>query len=161
MATSRLIALLDALLAAEVEFVVIGGLAAVLHGAPVVTADIDIVHRRTPDNIARLLGVLLPLRARARGDSRNLPPTSSALSGRGHILLDTDWGPVNVLCEIGVGQDYDWLQPRSEVIGRGERSVRIVTLPTLIELKQAANRPKDRLAIPILMATLDARTRGE
>ncbi len=159
MASSRLIELLDALLAAEVEFVVIGGLAAVLHGAPLVTSDIDIVHRRTPENIARLLRVLLPLHARARGDRRVLPPTESALAGRGHILLDTDWGAVDVLCEIGVGQDYDWLLPRSELIGREERSVRIVSLPTLIELKRAANRPKDRLAIPILLATLDARTR--
>ncbi len=162
MATSRLIELLDVLLAADVEFVVIGGLAAVLHGAPLVTADVDIVHRRTLDNTAKLLGVLLPRRARARGDSRNLPPTESALMGRGHILLDTDLGAIDVLCEIGDGQDYDWLLPRSEVIQRGEHSVRIVNLPTLIELKLAAGRPKDRLAIPILLATLDARTpRGE
>jgi hypothetical protein len=158
-APSRLIALLDALLAAEVEFVVIGGLAAVLHGAPLVTSDVDIVHRRTPENIARLLGVLLPLNAHARGDRRVLPPTESALAGRGHILLDTDWGAVDVLCEIGDGQDYEWLQTCSELIERGGRSVRIVSLPALIELKRAANRPKDRLAIPILLATLEARTR--
>ena len=158
MASNRLIELLDALLAAEVEFVVIGGLAAVLHGAPLVTSDIDIVHRRTSENIARILGVLLPLHARARADHRVLPPTASALAGRGHILLDTDWGAVDLLCEIGDGQDYDWLLPRSELIGREERSVRIVSLPTLIELKRAANRPKDRLAIPILLATLEART---
>lgn len=159
MASSRLIELLDALLAAEVEFVVIGGLAAVLHGAPLVTTDVDIVHRKTPENIARILGVLLPLHAHARGDRRVLPPTESALAGRGHILLDTDWGAVDVLCEIGDGQDYDWLLPRSELIAREERSVRIVSLATLIELKRAANRPKDRLAIPILLATLEARTR--
>lgn len=100
------------------------------------------------------------MHARARGDDRNLPPTESALLGRGHILLDTDWGPVDLLCEVGAGQDYAWLLPRSEVIARGERSVRIVTLPTLIELKQSANRLKDRLMIPILLATLDASTRG-
>ena len=159
MASSRLIELLDALLAAEVEFVVVGGLAAVLHGAPLVTSDVDIVHRKTPENIARLLSVLLPLHARARGDRRVLPPTESALAGRGHILLDTDWGAVDVLCEIGDGQDYEWLLSRSELIERGDRSVRIVSLPALIELKRAANRPKDRLAIPVLLATLEARTR--
>ena len=160
MAQDRLIALLDALLEAEVEFVVIGGLAAVLHGAPLVTADIDIVHRKTPENVARLLPVLLGLRARARGDSRNLPPTSSALMGRGHILLDSDLGPVDVLCEIGDGQDYDWLLPRSEELSRGARRVRIVTLPTLIALKTAAGRIKDRMAIPVLVATLEERERA-
>lgn len=136
-----------------------GGLAAVLHGASIVTADIDVVHRRTHDNIARLLGGLLPLHARARGDPRHLPPTGSALSGHGHILLDTDSGSVDVRCELGAGQDYDWLLPRSELIGRDARSVRVVTLSTRIELKHVANRPTDRLAIAILMATLDARTR--
>ena len=159
MATSGLIVLLDALLDAEVEFVVIGGLAAVLHGAPLVT--VDIVHRRTADNVARLLGVLLPINAHARADRRNLPPTESALLGRGHVLLDTDLGALDVLCEIGTGQDYEWLLPRSELIERGGKTARIVSLPALIELKLAANRPKDRLAIPILLATLEARTLEE
>ena len=161
MAQDRLTALLDALLEAEVEFVVIGGLAAVLHGAPLATADLDIVHRKTPENVARLLPVLLGLRARARADSRNLPPTSSALMGRGHVLLDSDLGPVDVLCEIGDGQDYDWLLPRSEEVPRGARRVRIVTLPTLIELKTAAGRIKDRMAIPVLVATLEERERAQ
>ncbi len=159
MATDRLIALVDTLLEAQVEFVVIGGLAAVLHGAPLVTADVDIVHRRTPENVARLLPVLLGLHARARADSRNLPPTESALMGRGHVLLDSDLGPVDVLCEIGLGQDYDWLLPRSEELSRGERRLRIVNLRTLIELKVAAGRVKDRMAIPVLVATLEERER--
>lgn len=159
MAQDRLTALIDALLDAEVEFVVIGGLAAVLHGAPLVTADVDIVHRRTQENVERLLPVLLRLHARARGDTRNLPPTASALMGRGHVLLDSDLGPVDVLCEIGVGQDYDWLLPRSEELARDTRRVRIVSLPTLIELKTAAGRVKDRMAIPVLVATLEERER--
>lgn len=161
MAPDRLIALVDALLGAQVEFVVIGGLAAVLHGAPLVTADIDLVHRRTPANVARLLPVLLGFHARARADSRNLPPTESALMGRGHILLDSDLGPIDVLCEIGDGQDYEWLLPRSEEISRGDRRVRVVNLRTLIELKVAAGRLKDRMAIPVLVATLEARERAE
>ncbi|MFO0647182.1 MAG: hypothetical protein U0326_13160 [Polyangiales bacterium] len=155
----KLEALIDALLTAEVEFVLIGGAAAVLHGAPVVTGDIDIVHRKTPENIARLLGVLLPIHARARADRRNLPPTASALQGRGHVLLDTDLGPVDVLCEIGDGQDYDWLLPRSELLDRGAGVVRVVELRTLIELKVAAGRVKDRLTVPILVATLEERER--
>lgn len=164
MHAGELEALIDGLLDAEVEFVVIGGMAAMLHGAPIVTGDVDIVHRRTPENVARLLRVLLALKAHARADRRNLPPTTSALMGRGHILLDTTLGPTDVLCEIGVGQDYDWLLPRSELVPRGERFVRVVNLPTLIELKLAAGRVKDRLAVPILVATLEereARGRGD
>lgn len=66
MAQDGLIALVDALLDAQVEFVVIGGLAAVLHGAPLVTVDIDIVHHRTPENVGRLLALLRSLHARYR-----------------------------------------------------------------------------------------------
>lgn len=67
MATDRLIALVDALLDAHVEFIVIGGLAAVLHGAPLVTADVDIVHRKSPENIAAAaVGPAAPARACAR-----------------------------------------------------------------------------------------------
>ena len=160
MAADRLIALVDALLSADVEFIVIGGLAAVLHGAPLVTADVDIVHRKTPENVARLFAVLVGLHARARADPRNLPPTESALMGSGHVLLDSDLGPIDVLCRVGEGQDYDWLLPRSEVLSSGDRSVRIVGLRTLIELKVAAGRLKDRMAIPVLVATLEERERS-
>lgn len=73
-----------------VEFVVIGGMAAVLHGAPVVTKDLDIVHRRTPENIAKLLAILHSVDAHQRADSRRLPPTESALSGRGLNLTRHD-----------------------------------------------------------------------
>ena len=150
MPARELDALIDDLLDAQVEFIVIGGMAAMLHGAPIVTGDIDIVHRRTPENVERLLRVLLAVKAHARADRRNLPPTTSALMGRGHILLDTSVGPTDVPCEIGVDQDFDWLLPRSELVPRGDRAVRVVDLRTLIELKVAAGRLKDRLVVPIL-----------
>jgi hypothetical protein len=155
----QLDALIDALVDAGVEFVVIGGTAAVLHGAPVVTGDVDIVHNRTAENVARLLAVLLGVRAKARADRRNLPPTESALMGRGLVLLDTDLGPIDVLCELDPGQDYHWLKTRSDVITRGGGELRIVDLPTLIELKTKAGRLKDRLTVPILVATLEERAR--
>jgi hypothetical protein len=55
---------------ARVEFVVVGGISAVLQGAPIVTVDLDICYRRTPANIAKLVVALQPLNPRARG----LPP---------------------------------------------------------------------------------------
>ena len=75
------------------------------------------------------------------------------------ILLDTASGPVDVLCELDPGQDYDWLLARSEVMPVGEVPVRVVDLPTLIELKTKAGRPKDRITVPILVATLEERER--
>ncbi len=157
MANDRLSQLLGVLLEADVEFVIIGGLAGVLHGAPVTTADIDIVHNKSDANVDRLLALLRAVNARMRADPRNIAPSRAHLQGSGHVLLDTDLGPLDVLCQVGVGQDYAWLLPRSEVLARGGRTLRIVDLPTLIELKLAANRAKDRLVIPLLVATLEER----
>ena len=151
--------LIERLLDAKVEFVVIGGMAAVLHGAPIATNDLDIVHRRTPENVARLLAVLDAIDAVKRADSRRLHPTESWFLGRGHILLDTSVGPIDVLCELDEGRDFDWVAARSVDIAHGARHIRVVNLPTLIELKTIAGRPKDRLALPVLVATLEEKVR--
>ena len=63
----------------NVEYIVVGGMAGVLHGAPVVTADLDIVHRRTQENVAKLLELLNELQAIFRGDDRRLKPNESHL----------------------------------------------------------------------------------
>ena len=63
MRTSRPVDLLRLLATSEVEFVVVGMTAGILQGAPVTTADVDVVHRRTPENVARLLHVLAEIDA--------------------------------------------------------------------------------------------------
>ncbi len=69
--------LLRTLAAGNIEFIIIGGTAAVLHGAPTTTFDLDIVHRRTSDNVERLLVVLQNLDALVREPThRRLRPTS-------------------------------------------------------------------------------------
>jgi hypothetical protein len=95
--------ILEELDLAGVENIVVGGMAAVLLGAPVVTADVDIVHRRTPDNVARLMAVLAALDAHVRSDlaGRRLVPSEVHCTGHGHINLMTRPGPLEVLCEIG------------------------------------------------------------
>ncbi|MDP3275572.1 MAG: hypothetical protein Q8Q09_10285 [Deltaproteobacteria bacterium] len=78
--------------AREVEFIVVGGVCAVLHGAPVATFDLDIVHSRTPENVAKRLDVLGGIDAMFRADSRELRPTAALLEGPGHLLLRTTLG---------------------------------------------------------------------
>ena len=60
---------------AQVEFVVVGGVSAVLQGVPIVTVDLDICYQRTPGNISRLVGALAPLQPRPRGFPLDLPFT--------------------------------------------------------------------------------------
>lgn len=148
------------LVEANVEFIVVGGMAAVMLGAPVVTLDLDIVHRRTPENVARLLAWLLAHDAYNRFDlaNRRLPPKEDALLGRGHINLQTDLGKLDVLCELGEGQGYDELLADTVTVDNGEISLRVLGLRRLIVEKARAGRPKDRAVLPVLIATLDEQT---
>jgi hypothetical protein len=71
----QLVELPRVLIRPEVEFVVVGGAAAVINGAPVATFDLDILHRRTPENVRRLVAALTELDATFRTDSRKLRPS--------------------------------------------------------------------------------------
>src|SRR5690606_38182380 len=79
-----------------VDFVVVGGVAAVLQGVPLVTFDVDVVHGRTDENVDRLLAALAELDARYRGDPRGLVPTRETLLGPGQHLLSTALGPLDL-----------------------------------------------------------------
>lgn len=144
---------LKALADAGVDFVVIGGIAAVLQGAPIVTFDLDLVHRRTADNVARLLAVLEALHARYR-DPRDLPPAASTLLGPGHHLLTTNYGPLDLLGSIADGLAYEDLAADTVSLDVDGRPVAVLALARLIEVKQATGRPKDLAVIPTLRATL-------
>ena len=72
MPPARFAELLGALAAGEVDFVVVGMTAGILHGAPVSTLDLDIVHARSADNVARLLRVLAGLELNTRWGERGL-----------------------------------------------------------------------------------------
>jgi predicted nucleotidyltransferase len=156
-------ALLAKLCDAGVEFIIVGGAAAVLQGAPVTTFDLDIVHRRTPENVARLLEVLQELDATMRYDfaRRGLRPTAEMLAGRGQINLSTSLGPIDPLCELDEGQGYDELLPHIQSVMAEGRLLRVLDLPTLIAVKTKAGRPKDRMALPILVATLQERDKAK
>jgi hypothetical protein len=145
-----------------VEFVLVGGAAAVVQDVPMLTDDVDIVHRRAPENVARLLPWLLAHRAYNRSDlaNRRLPPTEGALSGHGHVLLQTDLGKLDVLCELGEGDGYEQLLPDTTIVSNGEITLRVLGLPRLIAEKTRAGRPKDKAVLPVLIATLEEQRRG-
>ena len=155
MRSNLLQSLIEELCNNDCEFILVGGMAAVLHGAPVVTQDLDIVHRRSPENIQKVAATLSKLNARYRGDPRRLGPTELELSGNGHLSLSTDLGPLDVLCELTPGVGFDDLIDHTVKFSLGNVSFRVLTLPKLIETKKAAGRAKDMLALPILLATLD------
>lgn len=147
--------ILSRLLAAKVDFVVVGMAAGVLRGAPVTTVDVDIVHARQHDNVSRLLAVLRGLDAVYRHDPRRLQPGTPHLMSPGHQLLTTSFGDLDCLGTVGDGQSYEDLLPRApELEFRPGLPLRVIDLPTLIELKEKAARPKDLAVLPVLRATL-------
>ncbi len=156
MGSPRLTTLLEKLASSDVEFIVVGLLAAVAQGAPVTTHDVDIVHRRTPENVARLVDLLvntLDARYRERSE-RVLRPTAENLAGPGHSLLRTNLGPLDVLGAIEGGRDYEALLPLSRRIEFAGYPVCVLGLETIIELKRGSTRAKDQLVLPVLEETL-------
>jgi predicted nucleotidyltransferase len=157
MQEGKLVATLRRLCESEIEFILVGGLAAVLNGAPVQTFDVDIVYSREPGNIDRLLVVLQSFDAIFRVQpERRLRPDRSHLAGGGHLNLLTSLGPLDLLGSIGQNLAFSDLLPHSHEmdVGRGIR-VRVLNLSTLISIKEQLASEKDLAMLPILRRTLN------
>jgi len=152
-------ALLRALTEGGVEFILVGGAAATVHGSSRLTRDVDVVYRRTRDNMARLVAALTPYQPYLRGAPPGLPfrwdvPTVE----RGlNFRLVTQLGDLDVLGEILGGGGYDALLPSTSVIRAFDVECRCLALERLIEVKRAAGRPKDLEAIAELEAIREER----
>jgi hypothetical protein len=138
------------------EFIVVGGLAAVLNGAPVQTYDVDLVYSRAAENINRLLVVLASIDAVFRiQPARRLKPTASHLSGSGHLNLITRYGPLDLLATIGQNLTYEDLLTHSSPIKVGaDVRISVLHLETLINIKEQLGGEKDFAVLPILRQTL-------
>ncbi len=151
--------LLEELVSAEVDFILIGGVAMVLHGSAHMTEDIDLYYRRSADNYERLVLALKEYHPRLRGAPDDLPFQWDPLTIRHgqNFTLITDLGAVDLLSDIGQGVSYSELAGRAEAKLCEGVAVQVVSLEDLIELKKLAGRPKDRLHLIDLTALLEAR----
>lgn len=138
-----------------VEVIVVGMAAAVLQGVPVTTWDLDVVHRRTAENVERLLHVLQSVEAVARHDPRRLQPNETHLMGPGHVLLETKFGDFDCLGAIDGGRAYEDLLEAVVSVDFAGRPLRILSLRELLAIKTRAGRPKDLAAIPYIQSTID------
>lgn len=159
MTATQLEALVELLASADVEFVIVGGLAAVVHGSAYVTNDVDVCYGRSAANVERLCRALSRVHPALRGAPRDLPfrldpPTVAAGL---NFTLETDLGALDLLGEVqGLG-GYPQVAGQSEEVELFGRSVRVLTLEALIRAKRAAGRKKDLLLIPELEALLELR----
>ena len=153
--------LIGALSDAGVEFIIVGGLAATVHGSARLTQDVDVVYRRTDENIRRLAEALANLEPYLRGAPPGLPfDWSAATIRRGlNFTLVTKAGDIDLLGEIVGGGTYDHLATSCATIELFGRTCRCLDLPALIRAKRAAGRPKDLEAVAELEALLNERNR--
>jgi len=141
--------LLERLNKHAVEYVLVGGVAAVVHGSQLVTGDVDICSPLEAPNLARIVAALSGLQARFRmtPDRRPLPLEPERLAGFKNLYLETDLGQLDVLSEIaGVG-DYGAVASHTVTLDLGATTCRILDLDTLILSKKALGRPRDLQAV--------------
>jgi predicted nucleotidyltransferase len=138
-----------------VEFILVGGVAAILEGAPVSTFDLDVMVRPTPEDRDRLLEALRELNAHYLDPAgRQIFPDRAKLDTLRIHRLVTDSGPMDVLEQIGKGLTYADLTEKTEIYEVNGLPVRTLRLEMIIRSKEEANRDKDQATLPILRRTL-------
>ena len=150
----RLGALLNALTDGGVDFVVIGGIAAVAHGSPQFTRDLDITYAADEANLGRLGAVLVGLGATLRGVTEEVPfvPDGRTLRHTRVLTLLTADGPLDILAEPDGTEGYERLRANAITANVGGVEVLIAGLDDLIAMKKAAGRPKDTIYVEELEA---------
>jgi Nucleotidyl transferase AbiEii toxin, Type IV TA system len=147
-------ALLRRLVEGGVDFVVVGGVAAVAHGSAAFTQDLDISYAPDPDNLDRLGRVLVDLGARLRGVTDDVPfiPDGRTLKRTRVLTLDTPIGLIDLLAQPDGAPHYHSLRERASRETIAGVEVHVASLDDLIAMKKAAGRPKDLVAVEELEA---------
>jgi predicted nucleotidyltransferase len=140
----------------DVEFVVIGGVAAGAHGLSNVGFDVDICYSRTPANLAKVVNALRSAHAKLRDVPHETPfiLNEESLHRDLNFKFETDIGNLDLHGQVqGVGDYGDCLRDSDEIEMSGHL-VRLLSLRQLIASKRASGRPKDLLVLPELEAII-------
>ena len=154
-------ALIQLLVHNSVEFIIVGGAAATTHGSARLTEDLDIVYRRTGENVSRMVRALAPYEPYLRGAPPGLPFRWDELTVQNglNFTLTTTLGALDLMGEITGGGGYEDLLPHSIQLQLYDVECFCLGLARLIHVKRAAGRPKDLETIAELEAILEERKR--
>lgn len=145
-----------------VEFIVVGGIAAILQGSPLTTQDVDVLYRTGQANLRRLVDVLDEMDASyADPAGRTIRPDVERLTSMRVHLLNTRYGRVDLMRTVGHDLAYEHLVDRTRELEIGTSRVRVLELEAIIETKEQADRPKDRYQLPFLRQLLAEIRRAE
>jgi len=151
--------LLTLLAKGQIEFIIVGGVAASLHGSARVTHDLDIVYSRSRENLRRLVAALSRHRPYLRGAPPGLPLSwdDETLRAGLNFTLQTDLGNLDLLGEIAGGGGYEDLDGHTIQVEAFGLALRCLDLETLLRVKKAAGRPRDLEVIAELLVILEER----
>ncbi|NCN26282.1 nucleotidyltransferase [bacterium] len=146
--------LLFHLIKSEIEFVVVGGFAGVLHGSTLVTRDLDLCTILTSENIEKLRKSLAEFNPRHRMTVNKLsfleaPPKGQQVN---NLYLETSLGVVDFISSItGVG-DFERVSTKADTVKLNGQSIKVINISDLISAKEAMGRAKDLLSASELKA---------
>ena len=148
---------LRTLLDQDVRFVLIGGLAGALRGAPVITGDVDICYAREDANLERLADSLRALGAHLRGAPPDVPLKldARALRAGDRFTFSTSAGALDILGTPSGTNGFADLNSNATDEEIDGLTLRVASLEDLIRMKRAAGRPKDLIALEWLSAVRD------
>ena len=140
--------ILHTLLEHRVDFVLIGGLAGIIHGSSYPSYDVDVAYARDDDNLERLAAALRELRATLRGALKDVPFQLDAktLKNGAHFTFETEFGSLDILSDPDGAPPYIRLrEDAGEPVEFEGEWIRVATLDHLIAMKEASGRNKDKL----------------
>lgn len=138
----------------DVEYVLIGGLAAVLHGSTAMTNDADIFPANVPKNIEQLSLALEDLQARLRAESDpngvEFDPHPVLISSMAMLNTTTRWGDLDLTFNPAGLHSYEEVRARANIFELDGQAVHVAALDDIIRSKESAGRAKDHATLPIL-----------
>jgi predicted nucleotidyltransferase len=133
----------------KVEFVIIGGMAAVSLGVPIATRHLDICYRRSKQNIVLLAKALEPLHPKLRGAPLDLPFVFDAttIEHGSNFAFVTDAGDLDILGYVSGLGEYAEVAGDAETLEIYGVKVKVMSLETLVKAKKATGRTKDQIQL--------------
>ena len=146
-----------------VDFIVIGGIAGIIHGSAYPTYDFDVLYARDERNLERMAAALEELGVTLRGAPADLPfkPDARTLSAGCNFTFDTEYGGFDILGEAAGMRPYDLIRADAKIERAWGAAVPVASIDDLIRMKRAAGRGKDKLMAEELVVIAEDQRRSE
>ncbi len=158
----RLRFLVEALDRHTVDYVVIGGIAGIVHGSAYPTYDFDVLYARDQGNLERMAAALSDLGVTLRGAPEDLPFQLDAktLAMGSNFTFRSEYGHFDILGDAAGMRSYEAIRADSKLDEAYGIPIRVASIDDLIRMKRAAGRPKDKLMAEELIAIAEAQRRA-